>query len=1238
MSSSPEVVKVNNNGHNNESLYDNESDNDDDDFEYDSKVGPTNPTLKSYDEESSIAKLPGSSLLRSVHNPEKNKQRLAQQQMISKLSNSVVSLKSDHTYDFDRKNSGTDLYEGVSEFGEDSMTKLSTTPSSSTEFHNGNSSSSKHDNDSKHNSNKLRKESPPQPAPKSSSSGAKVPAWKLREQARRGDAPPPPKNIIGAGGSPTRHKQKGSPIRTIRKTNSSGSQSSRDENNKPTWFQKLVTKKETPEEQEKRLKSEALIEKQTASRWGKDILEEDNSVASEGNNDNGEEGDDDDDDDDEKSNGKETKQDGKQEKSEDDPQSDDDDEEEEESDTIKRVKAIIEKSFGSALIQNLSIKKEKKKKSKKKNNDKDKDEENDDTEKAASANGTSGSSADGDDDGTSEDPSPTKSFPTRGNRWAMMKGAAATSVRNMQRNWSSEDTDAERIESAAAIAEEDDNDNNKEEGDDGDKVADIQPQDSGSNRRRSAMWKNRGAAAFTSVRNAWGKGGDEPLSSSHADDGLDSKSVHSEPDRLDRESLSKSNNSNSNNHHHKNNNIRTAISNFWQHTRLKFDSEVWNDPAIQETMASIEKLRKKIHDSKTEHKFETRRRERQIENSILQQKTFLARKLHRQMYGYKKDPYDPCVKEVYEKEILIIVHEVTSLGGDDVSEKDDIDELLDSNKFDYDYHDVVIDGKKSDDKRGDGGNSIDDPSVNTQDTESGNRSVNHRNSIVPLQTRVLRAQHNELMTDHQMELARGFQQKSVEHLYDLLPELQKDHEQLKAIPQHRMDAKLHKLQASNEALQKSYQAHVEAQEAILAIYRERYVPSVHEDDENNDDNDNEATKKERNSDNDNNNDNGEDAFDSPPKGPPKGPPKRPGMWAKNLQQSVRGIFGPKKDDHSHEERNNAKDDDDDDDGFSLASPITGGSLSKNKFILSFGSPVGTSGVSGILANFSAPSLAMDPPLATTSGDDDDTANDDTTRTKKLNQHVEDKDDEKPNDQKSAKDFAAAAWTVPKMATEPSLADAMAEKRAKRAAARRANRPDAVASGSSKATTNGTTTTTTTTATSRSELLQRARKARKESAAALGASAPASMSAVPGSPTPSGRSGRSSLRSSSSFRKELSMKDLMAAAGDSRRKLMENDLRMERLAHKKNQLEHASPLSSPSGASQLSSGRSAVSEERRLRIQRELRRDDSQTLNGSSAHSLIERKPRTRSLKKPARFGNDDVDGDGDGEPTDDNER
>ena len=1041
-----------------------ETESDDDEF----------PTIKTYDEDNSIAKLPGTALLRSVHKKPKNQSN----------HESVKSIQSDHTYDFDKKSSG-DGYENEDEFGED--LDGSPIPTTKKQLENSNCSD------------------------------ARVPAWKLRQQALRSDVPPPPKTIIGNENG--NESDKPSPLRKVRKTRS-GSYNNQDSAGQ-SWLKKLTTKKETPDEKEKRIKSEALIKKQVSSRWGKDILEEDEDDDEQGNNAI-------------------------------EPTIEEDTElekEEDESDTVKKVKSVIEKSFGSALV--FTIKKDK--------------------------------------EAANEDDSAPKSLTKkagRGNRWAMMGSAAMKSMRNVQKGLMR----GEEIEKTK--------NENIEEGEDeeeSDNTAESQPDDI----RRSVMWTNRGAAAFTSVRNAWGGDarrkelfdGDE--SSTH-DDGLDSKSHHSDLSRLDIDSSSKRNKE-------QNRNLLSSIGNFLQHTRARFDPEVWSDPEIQETIAAIEKLRTKLNDNRIEHKNGTRRRERQIENSITQQKTFLARKLARQMYGYRSNPFHPCIKEIYEKEILIIVHEVTSLGCDDDSqiEKDGIDAMLDSQNFDFDSEEEDANENEANDtlgvffsknteksgekKRGDN-TSVDDSlfSVDGSTIHVGG------NSVVPLQTRLIRAQHNKWILLKQMELARSFQQKYIEHLYDVIPEIQKEHEKLKAVPQSALEAKTKEMEMFNSKLKESYEAHVDAQEKLLTIYRERYVPSVHE----NEDDDGNEEKNESS-------DEEEDVFNSFQSSPVKGVPKRPGMWAKNLSQSVRGLFGPKKDEN---EETNVGDDDSvgnisqgSKGGFNLPSPIPDGSQSKKKFLLSFGSPDGSKAASGILANFVSPA-----PLS----QEDDEATD------------------KQSQQDSAKDSAAAAWTVPKM-DKASLPETLAEKRAKRAAVRRANRPDAPsASGSASGSSCRKTTTSTTVkaSASRSELLQRARKARQESTAALG-----TLSKQPSSPTPSSRSGRSSLRSNTaSIRKELSMKDVMAAAGDSRRKLMESDSRMERLAHKKNQLSKTSPLNSATGVSvsvPFSRAGSRLSEEQRLRVVMGLKQDAD--LNMSSHHSLHERKPRSRSLKLATGFGDGD---------------
>lgn len=1158
MSSTQVLPKPPINGSNGNSNISSEHDNDNDSdisigMDDDFSGGPNGPlpSLKTFDTEGSINKMPGSSLLRSVNKTEQASKAFSSNHGSVK---SLKSLKSDHTYDFDGKNSGHFrtgyTSDDVDEFGEDADTTTEAAAAAATSI-----------------------SSEPPPPPQSASS-PRVPAWKLREQARRTtDAPPLQSKFISSNDGS--NKTKRSPVRSVRKTSSSSSNQQQQQDgasSESSWFQKLTSKKETDEEKEKRLKRESLIEKQDSSRWGKDILEEDSSEELDGE---------DDDDGDDAILPKATTTDGENRKDD-----EDDEKEEDESDTVKKVKTLIEKSFGSALVSHTK-----------------KDRVSPDRPPASAF---SSSKEEDDDDDEENSIRPATS---RGNRWAMMGSAAITSVRNMKKGWG-EDKDSEPHEDDP-ITEGDDGEkesqkeksNNDGEGDgDDDVTEELQQKDTG--RRRSAMWKNRGTMAFTSVRNAWGGGaasrrrelenGDE--SSSHADDGLDANSVHSDPGWSDRESTKKPNNNS--NDKSDGNNLLSSIGTFWEHTRARFDPEVWADPEIQESVAAIEKLKKKLDDCRNEHRSDTRRRERQIENSIMQQKTFLARKLHRQMYGYKRDPFHSCIKEVYEKEILIIVHEATTLGGgdddDSQREKDDIDELLDSKKFDFDFKEAddkkkggeglggLLSFGRKDKKRGETNSISGDPSLRSEDP-STIRSVTH-DSLVPLETKLLRAQHNEWMTDHQMELARGFQQKSVERLYDLLPELRKEHEKLKAIPQEKMDEKIKELEASNNALKEAYQAHVEAQEKLLAIYRERYVPSVHGDDA---EEENEEKKKE------DNDAEGNDVSASAPSTLSRNPRKRPTIWAKKMGESVRGLFVPKKDESSKDERN-AKGDDNslgnnsDDGGFSLATPISTGS--EKKFVLSFGSQAGSTAASGILANFTAPSLDSgdQPPRSTTT---------------KASQSLE-----------SAKDSAAAAWTFSQM-DKASLPETLAEKRAKRAAARNASSDVFAQSENKSQASNGGTTAA---ATSRSELLRRARQARKESAAALGSSSSSTLTA-PDSPASRRSNG---LRSKmSSTRKELSMRDLVTSVGDSQRKLKENDSRIGSLTENQNQ-----PLSSPSSdASSRSNGTSSLLSAERLRISRDLRPDDGLSL--SSQHSLHERKPRGRSLKNSSPFreenGSDD---------------
>merc|ERR1712161_156418 len=49
-------------------------------------------------------------------------------------------------------------------------------------------------------------------------------------------------------------------------------------------------------------------------------------------------------------------------------------------------------------------------------------------------------------------------------------------------------------------------------------------------------------------------------------------------------------------------------------------------------------------------------------------------------------------------------------------------------------------------------------------------------TLIPLEVKVVRSQHNEVMTDHQMECARSFQQREIEQLYEVISQYQKEKE------------------------------------------------------------------------------------------------------------------------------------------------------------------------------------------------------------------------------------------------------------------------------------------------------------------------------------------------------------------------------------------------------------------------------------------------------------------------------
>mmetsp|Transcript_31430 Transcript_31430/g.73961 ORF Transcript_31430/g.73961 Transcript_31430/m.73961 type:complete len:613 (+) Transcript_31430:225-2063(+) len=321
--------------------------------------------------------------------------------------------------------------------------------------------------------------------------------------------------------------------------------------------------------------------------------------------------------------------------------------------------------------------------------------------------------------------------------------------------------------------------------------------------RRPGLWN-----VGNSVRNFLQKGSDEEL------DIIDEENEKS----VNTSNTARSAKSGNNN----NNNLGTALSTFWEHTFAKFDPKVHADPQFQASIQKIESVRAELQTLRATRRHKTLRRQRQIINSIQQQKQFFVTELRTTSYRYRRDPFAPCVKEVYEAEILRVVHgiipeeEAEDNGSDnkddmqqskrresvwDIAKRDGIDMLLDSCNFDYGYAPPPIDEETEE--------SFDD--VDPQ-------PVDHA-TLIPFETKVLRAQHNEWMTENQMELTRNFEQQFVQHLLsELLPKLR---EEAHALPEsEEWKCKLEDARKSNAELTEAYQAHIAAQERLLAVYRE----------------------------------------------------------------------------------------------------------------------------------------------------------------------------------------------------------------------------------------------------------------------------------------------------------------------------------------------------------------------------------------------------------------------------------
>ncbi|VEU40887.1 unnamed protein product [Pseudo-nitzschia multistriata] len=342
--------------------------------------------------------------------------------------------------------------------------------------------------------------------------------------------------------------------------------------------------------------------------------------------------------------------------------------------------------------------------------------------------------------------------------------------------------------------------------------------------------------------------------------------------------------------------IGTALATFWEHTKAIFDDPD-ADPELRKLIETISRLRAA---RARQNQSNSSRIDKSTLTSIKQQHRVLQRKLGRTAFRYRRDPFAACIREVYRPEILEVVHgrvpeDEEKRTGDDIDlapEQDAVDKLLDSNNFDYGY--------APEDEEKDKENASDEEKSSPDDESDGrdnsNRSVEH-SSLIPLETRLLRAQHNEWMTQNQMDLARKVQKEAIEYLsLELLPELKQqqastnkdDEEQsndhdlyaMFLTPVGEWKRKIDEAKASNESLREAYKAHLAAQEKLLAAYREQCG------EENEIDENGSVVQA---------NENGATAI-SPLPSPVLDEKRkvRPVNWAKNLQTSVRSLLAPPK--------------------------------------------------------------------------------------------------------------------------------------------------------------------------------------------------------------------------------------------------------------------------------------------------------------------------------------------------------
>jgi hypothetical protein len=99
------------------------------------------------------------------------------------------------------------------------------------------------------------------------------------------------------------------------------------------------------------------------------------------------------------------------------------------------------------------------------------------------------------------------------------------------------------------------------------------------------------------------------------------------------------------------------------------------------------------------------------------------------------------------------------------------------------------------------------------------------NPTLTAETKLLRAQHNEWMTDRQMAIVHKFQQSMIDYMYnDALPSIKQENEAAIAALHDQLD-KTKQLKAQVE---KVYQSRAQIQGAILAEYKIQDVPAIPE--------------------------------------------------------------------------------------------------------------------------------------------------------------------------------------------------------------------------------------------------------------------------------------------------------------------------------------------------------------------------------------------------------------------------